>query len=184
MNSNEKFTKAEEFYKQADDLCGNIDDCINNNDFTGALKYKDRQNELLNEYSKLYEDAINELINKRMQLKLENSIYIDYYHLINNLTNKNDYINLLPKNDDGYIELNPDAPEFEILLNILPKEEAQEFLSFLSSGEFIRPSFNRVDNSKVKNQIGFLRNLIFTKLNGYIQKNIICILQAQDRHLI
>lgn len=139
MTSAEKLFKAEELMKQADDLWAIIEEYINNDDFDNALKYIEKQNKLLSEYSTMYTDGVDELIYERMQIKFENSIYKDYYHLINNLTNKNDYSNLLSKDESGYIHLNPNALEFEVLLNKLPKAKAQEFLSFLSSGRFFRP---------------------------------------------
>jgi len=142
MTSEEKLSKSEELMKQADDLWAIIDEYINNGDFDNALKYMGKQNKLLSEISSMYTDGVDELIYERMQIKFENSIYKDYYHLINNLTNKNDYSNLLPMAENGYIYLNPDALEFEVLLNKLSKVKAQEFLSFLSSGRFFRPYLN------------------------------------------
>lgn len=139
MTSAEKLFKAEELMKQADDLRAIIEEYINNDDFDKALEYIEKQNKLVSEYTIMYTDGVDELIYERMQIKFENTIYKDYYHLINNLSNKNDYSNLLPKAENGYIYLNPDALEFEVLLNKLSKKKAQEFLSFLSSGRFFRP---------------------------------------------
>ena len=142
MASEEKLSKANELMKYADKLSAIIEEYINKDDIDNVLKYMEKQNKLLSEYSNMYNEGFDELIYERMQINFENSIYKDYYHLINNLTNKNDYSNLLSKDENGYIYLNPNAAEFEVLLNKLSKTKAQEFLSFLSSGKFFRPVSN------------------------------------------